>query len=401
MPDFAYIARDLTGNRVEGTLAAGNEREAIAALSGRDLFPLKVASADGRTAATRRSPKVSARVMASTYAQLSALLGSGVPLLRSIEVLREQTPHKNLAKVLEDVHSRVQEGTTLADTMAKHPRAFGELATSIVRAGGEGGFLEEALDRLAKFVEQQDELKGKVIGALAYPAILFGLGTIVVNVLIIFFVPKFEQIFATLRKRGELPVVTDWLLWLSHTMQSYGIFILIALFALGWFLRNRLRTEEGRVWLDKIRLKVPVASSIYLSLAVSRFCRILGTLLGGGVPIVRSLEISADSTGNRVLSAAVREAAENISAGQSLAAPLQASGHFPPDVIEMIAVGEQSNNLEKVLPHIAESLERDTWRRLDLFVRLLEPLMLLILAGVVLLVVVALLVPVLKMSSAV
>jgi general secretion pathway protein F/type IV pilus assembly protein PilC len=386
---------------VEGTLAAGNEREVLAALSGRDLFPLKVATADGRAAGAKRSPKVSARVMASTYAQLSALLGSGVPLLRSIEVIREQTPHKNLAKVLEDIHSRVQEGTTLADAMAKHPRAFGELATSIVRAGGEGGFLEEGLDRLAKFVEQQDELKGKVIGALAYPAILFSLGTIVVNVLIIFFVPKFEQIFATLRKRGELPVVTDWLLWLSHTMQSYGVYILIVVVALGWFLRKRLQTEEGRVWLDKLRLKVPIASNIYLSLAVSRFCRILGTLLGGGVPIVRSLEISADSTGNRVLSAAVRDAAENISAGQSLAAPLQASGHFPADVVEMIAVGEQSNNLEKVLPHIAESLERDTWRRLDLFVRLLEPLMLLILAGVVLLVVVALLVPVLKMSSAV
>jgi type II secretory pathway component PulF len=401
MPDFAYVARDLTGNRVEGTLAAGNEREAAVALSGRDLFPLKVASADGRAAGAKRSPRVSARVMASTYSQLSALLGSGVPLLRSLEVIREQTPHKNLATVLEDVYSRVQEGTTLADAMGKHPRAFGELATSIVRAGGEGGFLEEALDRLAKFVEQQDELKGKVIGALAYPTILFALGTIVVNVLIIFFVPKFEQIFATLRKRGELPVVTDWLLWLSHTMQSYGIFVVLALFGLGWFARNRLRTEEGRVWLDRMRLKVPVASQIYLSLAVSRFCRILGTLLGGGVPIVRSLEISADSTGNRVLSAAVREAAENISAGQSLAAPLQASGQFPPDVVEMIAVGEQSNNLEKVLPHIAESLERDTWRRLDLFVRLLEPLMLLILAGVVLLVVVALLVPVLKMSSAV
>jgi type II secretory pathway component PulF len=401
MPDFAYIARDLTGNRVEGTLAAGNEREAAAALSGRDLFPLRVASADGRAAGAKRSPRVGARVMAATYGQLSALLGSGVPLLRSLEVIREQTPHKNLATVLDDIHSRVQEGTTLADAMAKHPRAFGELATSIVRAGGEGGFLEEALDRLAKFVEQQDELKGKVVGALAYPTILFALGTIVVNVLIIFFVPKFEQIFATLRKRGELPVVTDWLLWLSHTMQSYGIFIVIALFAAGWFLRNRLQTEEGRVWLDRVRLKVPVASNIYLSLAVSRFCRILGTLLGGGVPIVRSLEISADSTGNRVLSAAVREAAENISAGQSLAAPLQASGQFPADVVEMIAVGEQSNNLEKVLPHIAESLERDTWRRLDLFVRLLEPLMLLILAGVVLLVVVALLVPVLKMSSAV
>jgi general secretion pathway protein F/type IV pilus assembly protein PilC len=150
-----------------------------------------------------------------------------------------------------------------------------------------------------------------------------------------------------------------------------------------------------------MRLKVPVASGIYLSLAVSRFCRILGTLLTGGVPIVRSLEISADSTGNRVLQGAIRDAAENISSGESLATPLAASGRFPPDVVEMIAVAEQSNNLEKVLPHVADTLERDTWRRLDLFVRLLEPLMLLLLAAVVLLVVIALLVPVLKMSAGV
>jgi general secretion pathway protein F/type IV pilus assembly protein PilC len=365
------------------------------------LFPLKVSSADGRAPSAKRSPKVKARVMASTYGQLAALLGSGVPLLRSLDLLREQTPHKNLAIVLEDVHSRVQEGTTLGDAMARHPRAFGELATSIVRAGGEGGFLEEALDRLAKFTEQQDELKSRVVGALAYPAILLVIGTSVVNVLIIFFVPKFESLFQRLRDRGELPALTDWLLWLSHTMQTYGIVILLALFLAGWYVRKKAQTEEGRVLLDRLRLKVPVVSGIYLSMAVSRFCRVLGTLLGGGVPIVRSLEISADSTGNRVLSAAIRDAAENISAGQSLAAPLGASGQFPADVVEMIAVGEQSNNLEKVLPHIAETLERDTWRRLDLFVRLLEPLMLLVLAGVVLVVVIALLVPVLKMSSTV
>jgi type II secretory pathway component PulF len=167
----------------------------------------------------------------------------------------------------------------------------------------------------------------------------------------------------------------------------------------GLIIHSRAKTEEGRMLLDKIRLKVPVVSGIYLSMAVSRFCRVLGTLLTNGVPIVRSLEISADSTGNRVLSTAVREAAENISAGESLASPLAASGKFPADVVEMIAVGEQSNNLENVLPHIADTLERDTWRRLDLFVRLLEPLMLVLLAGVVLVVVIALLVPVLKMST--
>src|SRR4051794_40265668 len=401
MPEFNYIARDLSGKRVEGTLAAGSEREAVATLSGKDLFPLKVASVDGRPTGAKASPKVKARVMAGMYGQLSALLGSGVPLLRSLDLLREQTPHKNLAIVLEDVHSRVQEGATLSDAMARHPKAFGELATSIVRAGGEGGFLEEALSRLAKFTEQQDELKSRVVGALAYPTILFVLGTVVVNVLIIFFVPKFERLFTRLRERGELPTVTDWLLSLSAMMQSYGLIIVAALVVLGFVIRVRLQTNEGRMMLDRLRLKVPIVSGIYLSMAVSRFCRVLGTLLNGGVPIVRSLEISADSTGNRVLSTAVRDAAENISAGESLATPLAASGHFPADVVEMIAVGEQSNTLETVLPHIADTLERDTWRRLDLFVRLLEPLMLVMLAGVVLIVVIALLVPVLKMSTAV
>jgi general secretion pathway protein F/type IV pilus assembly protein PilC len=397
MPDFAYTARDLSGNRVEGTLAAGTEREAVATLSARELFPLRVASAERHVGAAR-SPRVRAKLMATTYGQLSALLRSGVPLLRALEVIREQTPHKNLATVLDDVHSRVQEGATLADAMSRHPRAFGELGTSIVRAGGEGGFLEEALDRLARFTEQQDELKSRVIGALAYPTILFVLGTIVVNVLVIFFVPKFKTLFSRLEARGELPAVTNWLLSLSETLQTYGVFILAALFVVGVLIRNRLATEEGRVWLDRWRLRVPVVSSIYLSLAVSRFCRVLGTLLTGGVPIVRSLEISADSTGNRVLATAVRDAAENISSGETLAEPLAASGHFPVDVVEMIAVAEQSNSLETVLPHIADTLERDTWRRLDLFVRLLEPLMLLLLAGVVLMVVIALLVPVLKMS---
>jgi general secretion pathway protein F/type IV pilus assembly protein PilC len=328
-------------------------------------------------------------------------LGSGVPLLRSLEVIRDQTPHKALAEVLDDVRSRVQEGATLADAMARHPRAFGELPTSIVRAGGEGGFLEEALERLALFTEQQDELKSRVIGALAYPTILFVLGTIVVNVLVIFFVPSFEALFSRLKERGELPVLTEWLLWLSNTLQSYGVLIVAGLVIVALVIRSRLATEAGRVWLDRWRLRLPVVSSIYLSLAVSRFCRVLGTLLTNGVPIVRSLEISADSTGNRVLSGAVRAAAENITAGQSLAVPLAESGHFPADVVEMIAVAEQSNTLEKVLPHVADTLERETWRRLDLLVRLLEPLMLLILAGVVLMVVIALLVPVLKMSMTV
>jgi general secretion pathway protein F/type IV pilus assembly protein PilC len=398
MPEFAYIARDHTGKRIEGTLSAGTEREALASLSSLDLFPLKVAVAKGQRKASS-SRRVGAKTMARFYAQLAALLRSGVPLLRSLAVLRDQTSKASLSAVLEDVHARVEEGATLAEAMARHPKAFDELATSIVRAGGEGGFLEEALDRVATFTEQQDELKGRVVGALAYPVILMVLGTVVVNVLIIFFVPKFEQLFSRLKERGELPAVTEWLLWLSNVMQGYGFFIVLGLIALGYALKRRLATPEGRMWLDRWRLKIPQAGAIYLSLAVARFCRVLGTLLAGGVPIVRSLEISADSTGNRVLAAAVHDAAENITSGESLAPPLAASGHFPTDVVEMIAVAEQSNSLETVLSQIADSLERDTWRRLDLFVRLIEPLMLLLLAGVVLVVVIALLLPVLKMST--
>ncbi len=400
MPEFAYIARDLSGRRIEGTLAATTEREVIASLSAKDLFPLKVAAADKRVVAGGTA-KVKARIMAQAYSQLASLLSSGVPLLRSLEIIRQQTPHKNLSIVMEDVQARVQEGSTLGDAMARHPKAFGELATSIVRAGGEGGFLEEALDRLARFTEQQDELKSRVMGALAYPAILAILGTVVVNVLIIFFVPKFASLFSRLEARGELPILTSALLSLSKFLQSWGWLAVIILVIVGMMLRKKFQTPEGRIWLDRWRLKLPVVSGIYLSMAVSRFCRVLGTLLGGGVPIVRSLEISADSTGNKVLSTAVRDAAENISAGQSLAEPLKACGQFPADVVEMISVGEQANNLEKVLPHIADTLERDTWRRLDLFVRLLEPLMLMVMAGIVLIVVIALLVPVLKMSTAV
>jgi general secretion pathway protein F/type IV pilus assembly protein PilC len=220
-------------------------------------------------------------------------------------------------------------------------------------------------------------------------------------VLIIFFVPKFETLFARLKERGELPWVTEWVIWLSETLQSYGVFILAGLIVAFFALKTRLATDEGRMWLDRWRLRVPQAGTIYLNLAVARFCRVLGTLLSGGVPIVRSLEISSDATGNRVLSTAIREAAENISSGEALAAPLGACGHFPRSVVEMIAVAEEANTLETVLPEVANSLESQTWRRLDLFVRLLEPLMLLILAGVVLIVVIALmLLPVLRMSSA-
>ncbi len=275
------------------------------------------------------------------------------------------------------------------------------MAVSMIRAGGEGGFLEDALARVASFTEQQQDLKGRTSGALAYPIFLAVVGLSVVTILIVFFVPKFEELFARLKARGELPPITEYLLAVSHTMAKWILPLIVVIVGIILYIRNYLQTEEGKFARDRLQIRLPMVGGIFKNLAVARFCRVLGTLLHNGVPILRSLEIASAATGNRVLGSAITEAAENISAGQSLAKPLAASGHFPPEVVEMIAVAEESNTLETVLGNIADSLERRTFRRLDLMVRLIEPIMLLLLAGIVLVVVIALLMPVLKMSSAV
>ncbi|TWT67006.1 Type II secretion system protein F [Posidoniimonas polymericola] len=400
MPDFAYTARDLSGALIQGTLSAGSEREVVASLSSKELFPLTVKTTSKRVAG--ESIKVSAKYVTPFYSQLASLLRSGVPLLRSLQVIGEQASNPPFKAVITDITDRVEDGATLSEAMARHPRAFPELATSIVRAGGEGGFLEDALDRVALFTDQQSELRAKVLGAMAYPIILAIVGTLVVNGLIIFVVPNVQGLFDRLDERGELPTVTVWLMALSSLMTSYWGLIALGVLVAGvvaivrWF-----STPVGRTTLDRLRIKLPMAGSIYLSLAVARFCRVLGTLLKGGVPIVRSLDIAADSTGNVVLSEVVRNASENITSGETLAAPLAASGHFPRDVCEMIAVAEQSNNLEIVLEQISNSLEKSTWRRIELFVKLLEPLMLLVMAACVLVVVIALLLPIIKMSTSV
>ncbi len=219
------------------------------------------------------------------------------------------------------------------------------------------------------------------------------------NVLVLFFVPKFETIFKRLEEKGDLPLLTQAIVGLSHAMWSWGWAMILVVVIAVWLYVRWARSPAGRLRVDGLRLRIPGMGKIYLSLALSRFTRILGTLLHNGIPILLSLRIAKDSTGNKVLANAIDKSAENIKAGDKLAAPLNACHYFPRDVVEMIAVGEESNNLDKVLVDIAETLEKRTTRNLDLFVRLLEPLMLLVMAGVTLLVVLGLLMPVFKMGQ--
>jgi type II secretory pathway component PulF len=398
MPDFQYIARDTAGVKTTGVIQAPGRREATAALVAKSLFPVEVGE-NVKAIEPKKVRRVSGQLLSTTFAQMADLLKSGVPLLKALEVIQKQTSHAGLNQILSEVHHHVEEGSTLAEALARYPRIFNDMAVSMIRAGGEGGFLEEALTRVAQFTEASEDMKKRTVGAIVYPAFISAVGITVVTVLIVFFVPQFKDLFAQLRKRGELPAVTDWLLWLSDTIRMHGWWILLVTVGGGWFSRRWLLSSEGGLWRDKIKLKLPLVGPIIQSLAVARFCRVLGTLLKNGVPIIRSLDISRNATGNRVLGEAIGEATENISAGQSLAEPLRESGRFPPAVVEMIAVAEQANNLETVLLDVADSLEKTTWRKLDLAVRLIEPILLLLLAGAVLVVVIALLLPMIKMSQ--
>lgn len=401
MPEFQYIARELSGREVTGLLTAGSEQEAINSLAGKSLFPTRIALAEAEKRQQRAVGKrVRSRHLAIVYSQLADLLHSGVPLLRSLEILEQQSSRPTVTGVLQDVRAQVADGSRLADAMRRHPKAFNELAISMVRAGEEGGFLEDCLKRIAIFTEHQEDLKGKVVGAMAYPAFLMVACLLIVTGMIVFLVPRFAPIFDRLKERGGLPWATTTLLSASEFLQTWGIWVVVGLAAgITWIVKFT-QTEEGRRLLDSWRLRVPLLGPIVKSLAVSRFCRILGTLLKNGVPILNSLRIAKDASGNVVLSEAIGVAAENISAGKSLARPLAASGYFPREVVEMIAVGEEANNLEQVLINVADNMEQRTYRELDLFVRLLEPMMLLVMGGVILFVMIALLLPVFQSAGA-
>jgi general secretion pathway protein F/type IV pilus assembly protein PilC len=401
MPDFTYEALGKTGDRNNGTLTATSEREAALMLDARGLFPVHITRVKEKGVGGSGGKRVKGRIISAFYAQLADLLQSGVPLLRSLDILEKQSTNQALAFALREVRAKVADGSTLADAMKPFPRVFNELAVSMVRAGQEGGFLEDVLRRIADFTEHQEDLKAKVIGSLAYPVLLAIIGFVILNVLVIFFVPRFEPIFERLKQKGELPRLTTFIIGLSHFMiDNFWWLIPLGIGAIVSFFVWK-RSESGRVVFDRVKLRVPVGGKLVLSLALGRFTRILGTLLANGIPILRSLEIAKDSTGNRVLAQAIHESAENITAGQKLAAPLRRCKYFPSDVVEMIAVAEESNTLEKVLVDIANALEKRSARQLELFVKLLEPLMLLFMAAIVLVVVMGLLLPVFKMGSAV
>ena len=399
MTEFAYTARSTTGKNSSGVMTANSKREVFSMLRERALFPVRVEEVKGPMQLWPKSRRIKTEILANNLTQLADLLQNGVSLMAALNVLVEQASQDIMKEVLSDVRDKVAEGVPFDQALARHPDIFGELTISMVRAGSEGAFLEDALKRTADFLEMQEEVKGQVVGAMAYPAFLGVAGTIVTVVLVVFFVPKFAELFDQLKRAGGLPGPTVALLAISDFLGRYGLLLLGGMVALFFWLRKRLKTESARLMIDRYKIKLPAIGPIFLSTALSRFCRVLGTLLTNGVPLLRALEISSGATGNRVLAEAINGSAKNISSGETLARPLQECGLFPKPIMAMITIAEESNNLEKVLINIADGIDRKIGRQLNIMVRLLEPSMLMILGAVVLFVLTALLLPVFEMSS--
>ena len=399
MPEFAYTARRTTGEDVAGVIAAGSKREVLAMLNERSLFPVRVEPKKEVIGKRTFEGRIKPDLIAANLTQLADLLQNGVALLGALDVLREQSIHVGLAEVLSDIRSRVSEGASLDEAFAAHPEVFDELTISMVRAGSEGAFLEDALKRTSDFLELQQELRARVIGAMAYPGFLAGIGTLVTIALVVFFVPKFAELFEQLQQKGTLPAPTVALLWLSDFLGRFGLIVLAALGGIVYGVRRWMTSDQGRTTVDRWKIRVPLFGPIFLNMAVSRFCRVLGTLLRNGVPLLKSLAISSTSSGNRLLAKAINASAENISSGETLTQPLSACGLLPKSVMAMIGVAEESNNLENVLINVADGIDRKTARQLDMMVRLVEPALLMVMGSAILFIIVALLLPVFEMSS--
>ena len=404
MPDFQYRAKTAQGGNTTGVISATTHRDALMLLRKRSLFPMEVRSAtphNGWDLGELLPRRVKSETISDTLTQLADLLENGVSLLESLSILSQQGADPEMCRVLADVRTQVAEGTNLDVALAAHPRVFSPLATSMVRAGLEGSFLEEALERIASFLRKQNELQSKIIGAMIYPAILAVVGLAVTIGMVVFLVPMFESFFERLIRSGVgLPTPTVLLLGISDLLAQRGLIVAGLLAAIGFGIYRWMGTPQGTRVMDGIKLKLPVAGGIFHDSAVSRFCRVLGTLLKNGVPILKSLDISSTSAGNLLLQDAIRSSAENISSGNLLSQPLAASGLIPLQVMAMIRVAEESNTLDQVLVKISDRMDQKIEQRLETLVRLIEPLMLLAIGGILMFIIIAVLLPVFELNSA-
>ena len=402
MPQFAYKARKDDGSTVAGMLQAESERSALDALGRQGVFPLEIAEsgASSRAAAVdapRRRRRIKPDDIGLFSQQLGDLLKAGVAINRALATLTAQTSNSALADVITDIGREVSAGKPLHEALARHPRVFPPLYTSLVKAGETGGFLEDVLHRLSAFIEKDSDLRSRVKAALAYPVLLIVLGAGAVGFLMVFFIPRFSEIFA--KMGASLPWSTKLVMSVSNFFRDYWMapIALVVFVAVAW---DRMKASlAGRETIDRLALGLPLFGDISRKKAIARFTRTLGTLLKSGVPILEGLHISKEAMGNVVLMRDIEEAAAGVKQGKGLAEILRQSRGFPVMVVDMIGIGEESGNLDQVLVNVADSYDTQVDRSVKVFISLFEPALLLVLASIIGFVVISMLLPVFTLSS--
>jgi type IV pilus assembly protein PilC len=392
MPDnYTYRVRDRGGNVVTGTLVADNEALVLQRLREQGFTPLEVGKQKRGMNIELTKKKVKLKELAVFSRQFATMVNSGLPILRAMAILAEQTSNAELAKTLAAVRMDVEQGGSLSTSMGKHPKVFNDLYISMVKSGETGGSLDSVLLRLADMIETEVKLRGKIKSAMTYPIAVVALVVLIMSAMLLFVVPQFKNIFAELG--GSLPLPTRLLLTMSDAFKTFWYVVLGSVFAFRFFFRRWKKTPAGRLAVDSAKLRVPIFGALFHKTALARFSSTLAMLLRSGVPILQALEIVTDTVNNKVIGAAVMDVQSSVREGESMARPLAKHRVFPPMVVQMISVGEETGQVDTMLEKVAAFYNQEVEAAVDALTSLIEPLLIAVIGGCVGAAVIALYMP--------
>ena len=403
MAKFAWEGKTRTGQVQKGEMEAPNEAAVTAALRRQGIAPSSIKERgkglDMELKIPGFEPKITTKDLVVFTRQFSTMIDAGLPLVQCLDILSRQQDNKTFKKILLQVKEDVESGSTFAEALKKHPKAFDELYVNLVAAGEVGGILDTILNRLAAYIEKALKLKKQVKSAMTYPTTIIGIAVVVISVILIFVIPAFEKMFADFG--GALPAPTQVVINLSNFIQDYIVVIIGGIVLFFWGFKRIYRTEAGRKKIDDLALKLPIMGILIRKVAVAKFTRTLGTMMSSGVPILDGLDIVAKTAGNRTVETAIYKVRQSISEGKTIAEPLEKSGVFPPMVCQMIAVGEQSGSVDTMLNKIADFYDDEVDDAVSNLTAMMEPLLMLFLGTTVGGLVIAMYLPIFKLAGAV
>ncbi len=414
MAKFQYIALDGAGQEQRGTIEAGDRASAIAAIRANGLFPSAIGEVKGAAAKKGigskqiniKMPKflmgrVKQKDLTGFTRQLATLVNAGLPLMRCIDVLKKQKMAPAMMDCLNGISEGIAGGATFSESLTAYPKVFDNLYVNMVKAGEAGGVLEVVLNRLAEFAEKAQKIKNKVKGAMIYPSVVLVAAVGITAFLLVTVIPKFQQVFNDILGGQSLPAITEFVMGLSEFVQHNGLQIFAGVAAFVVLYKMFGKTKFGAYQLDRLRLAVPVTGTLVKRTAISQFSRTLGTLLSSGVPILQALVIVRDTTANRVVRRAIQSVHDAVKEGESMTDPLAASGVFPPMVVSMVQVGEETGQLSDMLTRIANTYDDEVDNAVAGMTAAIEPALIIFLAVVVGTIVIAMFLPMIKIISSV